>query len=535
MDLLESEFYLSSILEGRVSKTTLSSISPLLYELNNLLKLDYSDICYICYCCPDILEHNIYSIISNLNELKKTYNISSREIRYLFLKYPRLLLVTSDILKFKINLISTIFDFSSKDAFRMLYTFPELFYLEKNQVKKQIELISSCFDEYGIVVRKHFRREPRLLFVTKENIECVRKYLMRNCTLTENEVHKVFKTVPSVALMKLSEIEEFFNSYYPTYFVKRDIKEILNACPEFINLNPNSVKSKIEEIKSIFNIDQKRACELVRKIPNILFYESCYDKIKGFSKFSISLEYLKNFPEICLAPEISLPINYIITRILKLEQNFDLISIMDTNLFVSRFLFMQSYGFTKYQDLLIKEDEFEKKYHISSKVLKVSYRLDYKTLDNICKYYLNLKGKINNWVDIVFPEYSKIINYMYGTGLEKNQHPRILSYFSVREKENITKTRFMMAEILKNYELNSNEIKMILNKFASLSPFIAYDLNKNILLLKKYGCSQEDIVLLLLNKPSLFAFSVKDFATVLEVATENANVKVEEVLSKLIF
>ena len=76
---------------------------------------------------------------------------------------------------------------------------------------------------------------------------------------------------------------------------------------------------------------------------------------------------------------------------------------------------------------------------------------------------------------------------------------------------------------------------MILNKFASLSPFIACDLNKNILLLKKYGYSQEDIVLLLLNKPSLFAFSVKDFATVLEVATENANVKVEEVLFKLIF
>jgi len=531
MEYIESEYQLSRILKNRVSQSKISAFAPLFYELEQKFDLTATDLCYMCYICPEILNKSFFSIINNVVMLSEKYNLKSSEVKYLLLKFPFLLTLHQKALRYKFKLISSIFGCSIKDSIKLVYVYPELLYLTKNFVLTQVKMICRVLDEYGSALSKIFRSEPRMLFITENKLLNTKKTLMSFYTLTEHEAQKVIKVSPTLCIENEYDLLQKYNFYYKNCFIKRDLKEILSKCPEFLTLDESVVENKIIELKKVFGIEKNKACDIIRIEPNILFLENATNKILDFSKLSISLKYIKSYPKICVLPEISLPIKFLIARILKLENRFHEICDLSSNLLFSRFLFMQTYGYFDHCDLLMSENEFYNKYHISNKVLLLNYKFEMKSLEKICDYYIKLKNKLPNWSNIVFPATAKIMNYSYGSNFFSS-HKLTFGYYKHKDESFMSKLAFEAMNNLSKLELNLNEIKMIFSKNRMLINFVNVDFVKTIELLKKYGFTNEQIVLFLINKPTIFNYTIRELGSLINDICENEKCNEIEAIEK---
>ena len=245
------------------------------------------------------------------------------------------------------------------------------------------------------------------------------------------------------------------------------------------------------------------------------------NSIYGFKKLFISQEYLKRNPSLLLAPEISIPLKYVICRILGIESYFVDVCEMNTNLFLARFLYMQRYEQFEHKDLLLSEAEFENKYNVSSRILTLNYKIDYQTVENISIYYVSLSEKMPNWHDIVFPNFEQILKYVNSQALENNNLK--YDYCKYRELYNISKSKYELFINLKALHLDENECLFMLNKHPNLVTSDKDNLLKIVEILKKYGLNLEQIVVLLFNSPSIFANSIRDFASIVEEIMEREN------------
>lgn len=509
MNFFANEIYLKKILKDRLNDANLSNISFITYELQSRFGFDLSDIDYIFYKCPTLLEKNGVSEINNINELTNSLNLKGVELKYLILKMPILLLINADLFKYRLNLISTTFGCSMKDAIKLLYLYPELSFLTKKQIVEKVKQLSQVLNEYGLKIRLLLKMEPRLIFANKADIENIKKYLMKNFTLSESESLKVLCLSPSLIVEGVESVINKFNTYYPKYFIKRDLKEILNICPEFLSLNEYKVIEKINYLKNVFSLSTKESCNFIRLEPNVLFFNSIVDRIKSFAKYNINFKYVFCSPKICTVPEISIPVKFLIARILSLENEFNKICLMDSNLFISRFLFMQTYGYFEHKDLLENEEYFYNKYNISTQVLKANHKLDYDSLTKLCLYYVNSKDKMKHWTDMVFPKWEDILEYLH-SGFDK--HLRINeNYYLLKENYLFSRRQFDLYLELKTMLMFHEEIVFVLRKNFNLNKFLAIDVKNIVLMLKKYGFSQEQIIKFLMKKTHLFNYSIRDF------------------------
>jgi len=530
LDLIAPEYYLEKILKGRVPDDTLAYCGPFLYELRSKLGMSYSDICFLCFSCPALLTSNQYSVLENVSELSKVFSLRDSDFKYLIFKTPYLLLIHHENIKYKFKLLSTTFGCSNKDIVRLLHQFPEMLYLSKSHITEQIKMLSEKLDECGMGLRTLFRNEPRLILSTEESLERIKKILMDYFTLSEREVQKVIKTVPCVALMTEDEIKEKFDFYYQTYFIKRDLKEIISACPEFLLVEGYVFKNKIKSLETVFGVDQKKACEFVRIEPKILFYNDVVEKIRGFLRYNINLEYIRAYPKLCGVPEISIPFKFVVARLLGLESRFYEICEMDSNIFLSRFLFMQGCGYFEHNDLLLDENAFYDKYKVTTKTLLLSYVVDLQVLENLSVYYLNKMQGMFVSGDVIFPPLDKIIYYLRNIMYkERKIQPK---YTKVYNKRHISKRAFDLMQELKVLHLDDCEVEMIVNKNQMLNKYLGINCVKVVKLLLKYGFSIEKIVYLLYNKLSLFTYSVQDFEMVLQEICEVKQCSVEEAVIK---
>lgn len=524
MDIYECESCLKDLFASEVSASSIASASPLLFELHTLLDLEYEDIVYICYQCPELLHCDQSEFALNWTEISKFCDIKSKEMKYLYLKVPDLLKLKSVVFKYKINLVSTLFGVSFKEAVKMVYYYPELFSLKKEQVIKRIYFISKTFDDYGLSVRKHFRKEPRLLFATEENINVIKHILMTDFSLTEKETKHIFRTSPEVALMSKGQLTKFFEFLYPKYFIKRDLKEMINTCPEVLTLNKKTILRKIEEIKNVFSCSEKQACTILRKEPN-LFFISALEKVKSFERLGVNPEYIMHYPNICMLPEIGMPLRLIITKILGLEKHFQKIAKMDLNLFVSRLLFMQSYNHFDHEDLVLDENEFAIKYNISSKVLLLSYRMDRATLENLISYYINLKDTLPGWLDLVFPNEQDVLDLL-SSKFEESMHP---SFF---KKTGLGKNQYELCRVFDAFQMSQGEMSMIMLKNPTLNLYKSTNIIKIAEILRKNGYCKERIMSLFIKSPTLFTFLFKDFDEIITLLQEK-NQNLSEILEEL--
>lgn len=529
---MEAEVYASSQLKDRINKTDLLNISPLLVELKENLALSYLDISVICCKFPDILSYDVYQIIANLKRLSELFDVKTAEFRYLVKKNPYILCVDAECFLYKLNLIKTIFGCSLKDCLKLIYSYPSLLFINKENIIEKTKLLSELFDDYGLALRKNLRMCPALLYISKESVEELRKILIYDFSFSQVEISLILRSCPSLALFSKQKLQDLYNFYYPNYFIKRDFKEMITKCPEFFLISQKEFIYKLEEIKKQFSLSDKEACHLIRTDPNILFYSSLDEKMKGFKKLFINKEYIKRNLNLLVKPEISIPLKFIICRILGLDSEFNQVCETDSNLFISRFIFMQQHGNFNHQDLLMSESDFEEKYHISSRILLINYRIDIKTLDNISQYYVSLSDSLPNWRDIIFPEYEELIQYYnsfvgYPTFNDD-------SYLVLREKYCLTYKQYLVRNVLKSLYLQDCEIKFLQNKNKNLINSDKNNIIKVVELLKKYGLNLEKILVLLLEHPSIFSHSIRDFDAIIKQIIERENCLISQAVYYMI-
>jgi len=525
MSFIDSDLLLNKLLKGVVDEENLNSSGVLFYELQANFGYDLLDVYEIINKCPSLL-NNISCVLKNISQLSVAFQLKNVEMKNLFRKMPFLLLINTSVLRYKINLISTTYGCSAIDSIRLLSQVPELIEITKSYVISQNKFFSELFNEYGLKFRMVLRKEPKFLFVTKEEIISAKRVLMNNYTLTEQESQEVLLSNPELCFGE-NVLEHKFNFYYPKYFIKRDLKELLSSCPKFLRVSEKTFKRKIEEIRNIYGVEMKKACEMIRLEPNIVFFENISAKVSSLLKFNISNKYILSYPKICLKPEITLPLKYILARLLKLEDKFCAICEIDSNLFISRFLFMQKYNFNNYQDILDDENDFYTKYNITSRILKLSYTLDYSSLKNICEFYYKSDGHIKNWGNIIFPSFDKILKFFYGT-VDNNEVCK--SYGSLKETFMFTKREYKLYKILKSLQLSDSETFYVLNENISLEKYLSQDVKKIILELKKYGYSHEQIYKFLIQKQHLFGYTIKEFLMLIDEISENEKCRINEVI-----
>lgn len=531
MEFIQPDDYLKILLSDRLQKTSYENVKPLLYELGRKLTLSKNDLYYIFYKCPDILKANINDLLDNLEKLSLNYNLKTQEVKFLILKFPYFLLFSEKTLSYKLKLLSTTFGVPVKEVFKLIFTNPEILYLTKSHIISQVKMLSLRLHEYGINMRRLFYTCPSLVLITESQVEQVKKILMYDFSLTEEEACNVIKASPSIVAYSSEKLNKLFNFYYPTYFIKRDLKDILVSCPGFLTIETKEFIIKLEDIMKLLNLQQKKACEFIRKEPNILFFESVYQKLIGFSKLSISLSYVSMFPKICSAIEMSIPIKFLITRLLRLEADFDKICELETDEFVSRFIFLQSYGYNNYNDLLLSSDQFYNKYHISDNVLKLSYRLDMQGFKSLCNQYFFMKDTMPNWSDFAFPDLDKALNFI--SSIKEPMSDTKFEYYKLREKNNLTLGQYLTQTVMTAIHLSLNEATLIMRK----NPNIIFQNHQSILkiysLLKKLGLSQEKILKLFMRKSYILSYSIIDFEQVLEQIASDNNVDIFKAVNLL--
>ena len=349
---------------------------------------------------------------------------------------------------------------------------------------------------------------------------------MKSFGLTELEISEVIKAVPSLAIASPNELVEKFSVYYPNLFIKRDIKEILSICPEFVSLNQDYVVDKIKEIAECFSIKNKKACELIRRNPNLLFYDSIKEKINSILSIGISKDYLISFSAISNELMNVLPVKFVLARTLNLENYFDKLVDIPLKTLLTRFIFMQNNNIFEHNNLLLSEEEFYNKYGLFGYNKKIE--INNNVLVNIAKYYVSLKERLSGWKDIPFPAFEKIEKLIN----EKIETCEYSEYLIDREKENISFDVYKVKKQLLNFSLSEIEVRLVNNKTKNLRN--VGEIIKIVEHLIKNDFTLEEIVSLIINRPSNFTYSYNDYLLLVNEISEHQNCSIKQAFTTFI-
>lgn len=509
MDRFEFEYLKSMILKK--SDVSYENVSLLFDLLQSKFGFGDFDVFEIFHKCPQLLNVQVSLVEKNIEKLESIFRINSVHMRYFFLKFPFMLLVNCELLKFKIDLFSTVFACSKNEVISKFIVCPDLLFMGKGEIKKQIIFLSENLDEFGEGLRRILRDYPQVLFLKKENLKDIEKNLLQDFTFSKDQVNVIFKTCPEIMFFSREKLKEIHDFYYPKYFVKRDIKEIFSSCPQLFLLSKGEFERKTETIKNLLIATDKELLNFIRSCPDALLFENPKTKFDGFKRFNINFEFLKYHPKIFMSQEFSIPLKFIFARIFGLESEFERICEMDTKTFISRFLFMQSQKLYSHQDLLLSEQEFFEKYRVSSDVLKICYIVSDENLKQICAYYVNLKGQLPNWTDIVFPNTKDVVRFVKEK--LKTNH-QILPYEILKEKQNFTKKQYKLLSVFYSLYLDNDECLFLLKKCKSLACSNPSNVIGIFHFLRKQGLTFENVVKLLFKKPTMFTHFVGDFESV---------------------
>lgn len=516
MDKFEFEYIKTMILRDN-GYYSYEEVSMTADVLESNFGFNTSELEGILFECPNILKVGATALRANLEKLAETYNLKSKEFRYLVLCKPFVLLLSYEALKYKFDLLSTVFALKKQDVIKRVTLYPELLFLSKKQIVNQVITYSFLLDEFGHGVRRIFSLCPMLLLTDKQQVNTLMKVLISGFTFSARECIKIFKAVPDLMLTSADSLKNLLDFYYPRYFVKRDLKEMIPSCPELLTLSPKTFNIQLQTVMNVLSLSEKDALVFIRNCPHLLFYPNVKNKLEGFKKFNINLEFVKIHPNILMSPEISIPLKFVLSRMLGLDSGFEEVCRLSTRTFIARFLFMQESGNFNHQDLLLSDEEFKLKYGISSQALKVNYKTSIFELKSILEYYLSLKGKLPMWSDIVFPEVVEVSNYLK----EKNSMNVSRGNFDALHTEYLlTKSEYELTNALASLHLECDECLYLIKRCKYLCQNGNYSLLKCIDILKKQGIMLEDIIKLLLLRPSLFTYHVTDFDIVLNEAID---------------
>lgn len=529
MDRFEFQ-YLKSMVLGEGCDKTFEQVSPVIDELQSRLNFGFADIEDIIFRCPSLCDYGYSAIKNNIDNLSKKFSLLSKQFRYLVLKYPFVLLLNRQVFDYKIDLLSTLFAISKNDVFDRILQNPELLFISKEKIINQVEMLSVELNDFGLGIRRMIRLYPDIIFVERKQIKDLLKVLLYDFSFSINEAQNIFKAVPNLLLKSEKELKEIYNYYYPKYFVKRDFKEMVPLCPEFLMISKEDFEEKLSIITNAFSFSEKEACEFIRGCPNLMFYKNLQSKFDGFKKFNINMEFIKIHPSICMSPEISIPLKFILARMLCLDSDFEKICSLNTKTFVSRFLYMQDKKIYNHQDLLLSEDDFLKKYSISSKMLRLCYPISSVNIENICKYYLELKERLPKWSDVAFPKVSDIEDYLKEK-IKTNQE--LPCYCMIKERYNFSKHEYDLVYNLLSFHLDYDECMYLINKCPALARNGNINVRNQIDMLRKYGVSLEDIIRLAFNKPALFTFFIGDFDILVKETVDYYKCDMLEAITKV--
>lgn len=504
------------------------NVSFLYDTLHNFFDLSVFDVIFIIFKCPEILKCDKDELYKNIEAIAKITNLKSRNIYYFILKFPFVLTIRNELILYKMKIISLYFAMSIKDVIKTIYIYPDLMFLTKLQIINQIKMLSTNLDEYGFGLRRILRSTPEIAFISEDKIFNLKELFMKGFTLSSSETLCLLKLVPQIMLMDKDDVEKKLNMFYPKFFVKRDIKEILPSFPAILLLSEKEFYQKVIDLQKCLDIEFKNISKFIKMNPDVLFIEDIKNKIAGLKKYNINTEFIKLNPYLLTSLEIALPIKFVLTRILGIENCFVDVCKMNTKLFLARFLFMQTNGYFEHKDLILNETEFFNKYDISSKMLLLNYSIKAENIENICKYYVKLKDTIKGWTDVVLPDSTQFQEFI----MEKDNSKEIPEIMGFYNKINMGKSEYEIYNVLSKKHLNFIEFKMILKKCPALKSCNADNISKIFEIIRKNCVLYEDAVKIIVDNPSLFTYPIKDFDYVLR-QSENNNLSFIEMLKEI--
>lgn len=525
LERFEFEFIKSMIIKN--DDAEFENVSVIYDNIKSRFGFGVFDMYEIFSKCPQLCTASNTSVLENLNGLENICCLSSRQMRYFILKLPFTLLINYELVKYKIDILSVLLALPRADIVDRITVYPDLLFISKAEIKKQTAMLSEQLDEFGEGVRRILRIHPNLLFTSRAHIKALKKIMIYDFTISNKESGIIFKTCPTLLFKSESQLKDIYKFFYPRYFVKRDMKELFPACPQFLMLPPKIFVEKFAKIQNALNATEKETLYFIRTCPNIMFFENPYQKIIGFKRLNINMEFLKVFPKVSLRQEFTMPLKFIFARILGLESEFERLCETNTRTLLSRFLFMQAKQLYSHEDLILSECEFVKKYNIATKVLKICYPITSSVIKQISAYYVNLKESLPKWTDIVFPEFNdveKFAHEKYKTNYE------IPNFTSLREKYNTSKREFEIVSILHSLYLGIDECIYLIRMCPMLSNCNPRNIIKVINFLRRFDYSLEEVINLLLKKPSIFAYFVDDFVSLFNETLKMYNCPIKNVV-----
>ena len=163
-----------------------------------------------------------------------------------------------------------------------------------------------------------------------------------------------------------------------------------------------------------------------------------------------------------------------------------------------------------------------KKYKTTQIVLEKVFKPNQNTFQKLIVDYVLYRNKISNWVDIMLPEFEKVVNFILSkpeTDLYKNNSK---DFSRIKE----------LRKVLESIQFSETEAEMIINKNKTLSLYSRNEMKNVYEILRKYSISHEQLGKLLLHKSQIFTYSPKDLENVIEEICEYENCDIKDAIIK---
>ena len=428
-----------------------------LYELKNEYKIQTDVLCNTIEKTPYLFSNS--NVIPNIYILKKTFKYSTAELNHLLNNDINILLAPTN--QIKTNLTDFIKQLVLDDA-------------------KTVSIVKSY---------------PQVLLIPKKVLFVVSRKIMRTFSISEKQFSQMLGTCPQILSLSPDTIEKFFNALTKDkLFVKGDLKDILLMCPYILLIKPTTIIKKMRDICSVFCIETKKeATRFVWKCPEILIISDIEKYIKPLEDVGLNRRYLKIAPVVLREQTIVTIIKFLFLHAFGLEYDLDMVISQSTNMITSKLKFLNLNNHPL-KDAVIDNNKFFVKYKTTLTSIQEKYPIDKDEIFNILKL-----------------------------ACDKCNAPHLLSkYFSFFFSSYITDINFMLSNI--NDQI-SNKLKI--KKLLSLiglsnqrAEIIAKQLEKTVTfsnclmimnILYSFGFSREEIINLILKKPTYLACDIKFF------------------------
>ena len=477
----------------KTNNSTQNYIQNIYQTIEKFTSLDKPNIRDIIIANPQLLKCNMRKFYNNISILSTKFKLTNTTLAHIFTNSP--LFFTKNGVLSSVKTISKILSLSPCELNYFLHEKYCIFLSPIIKLKDNLGSLIHVFniddaDTTGVILAT-----PQLLTIPKSNLYSFTQNIMRSFSYPNAMLDKIIFNSPHLVL---SVHDDFSKKCHilsnSKIFVKRDLKEIILSAPNTLDMTIDQISQNVISISKYFALTSKNEIlKFIRQCPYVISLNNLKDKIDCLKKYNIPLKFVKYNPNLLENQTILTGMKYLILKSFNLELYISYVLNMSIVEIISKLKYLHSNNHNLV-DISLSPEIFENKYKISRN-------------EFLQNKYIS-KNEINEFINIITDQ----------PNFDNTNLHKLRSFFKV---DYITQMRAVLSQYKSQSTPSQN--KKLISKILQLLGIDMWDANniaeilykttlsqrvvENIELMKKQEFDREQIINLIIKKPTILASS----------------------------